>query len=103
VRGYGPDPEASSSIAANIAEGCGRGGKAELPRLLQVAIESASQLELHLLFARDLGFLNSKDYGQLEQDLVEVKQMLTALIHTIGKGTDREKNRANNRELGTEN
>ncbi len=35
---------ASASIAANIAEGCGRSGEAELGRFLQIAMGSASEL-----------------------------------------------------------
>jgi four helix bundle protein len=37
-----------SSIAANIAEGCGRRGNAEFHRFLQIAMGSASELEYHL-------------------------------------------------------
>lgn len=44
-----------ASIPANIAEGCGRLGNAELHRFLQIACGSASELEYHLLLARDLG------------------------------------------------
>jgi four helix bundle protein len=39
---------ASSSIPANIAEGCGRGGNAELARFLQIGMGSASELEYHI-------------------------------------------------------
>ena len=46
-----------TSIPANIAQGCGRSGDAELARFLQIAMGSASELEYHLLLARDLGFL----------------------------------------------
>jgi four helix bundle protein len=42
---------ASSSIPANIAEGCGRNGNAELARFVYIALGSASELEYHLLLA----------------------------------------------------
>ena len=45
---------AGSSIAANLAEGCGRNGDAELARFCSIAMGSASELEYHLLLARDL-------------------------------------------------
>lgn len=40
---------AAASVAANIAEGCGRTGGAELGRFVQIAMGSASELEFHLL------------------------------------------------------
>ena len=45
---------AAASIAANIAEGCGRGSDADFSRFLQMAFGSASELEYFLLVARDL-------------------------------------------------
>src|SRR6184192_1687167 len=62
---------ACASIPANIAEGCGRTGKAELGRFLQVSMGSASELEYHLLLAHDLGHLNDADYKRLEAQAVE--------------------------------
>jgi four helix bundle protein len=52
----------SSSIPENIAEGCGRGGNAELARFLQIGSGSASELEYHILLARDLSFLPTSVY-----------------------------------------
>ncbi len=71
---------ASASIPANIAEGCGRGGKAELARYLQVAMGSASEVEYHLLLARDLRLCDSPQYNELEAIVTEVKRMLTSFI-----------------------
>jgi four helix bundle protein len=51
-----------SSIPANIAEGCGRLGNSELHRFLQIACGSASELEYHILLARDLGYLPATGY-----------------------------------------
>lgn len=74
---------ASSSIPANIAEGCGRGGNAELRQFLQIAMGSASELEYHLLLARDLNYLNTNDYECLTSGTIEVKKMLAALIAKV--------------------
>ncbi len=51
---------ASVSIPANIAEGWGREGEAELRRFLRIGLGSASELEYHLLLARDLSVLISR-------------------------------------------
>jgi four helix bundle protein len=69
---------AAASVAANIAEGCGRVGGAELSRFIQIAMGSASELEFHLLLARDLGLLDTHEFESLSEHVVEVKRMLTA-------------------------
>ena len=70
----------SASIAANIAEGCGRRGNGKFHRFLQIASGSASELDYHLLLANDLHFLKPADYRSLYQPLVELRRMLTALV-----------------------
>ena len=57
----------SASILANIAEGCRRSGDAELRCFMLISIDSASELEYHLLLARDLGYLYSQRYRDLIQ------------------------------------
>jgi four helix bundle protein len=44
---------------------------------------SASELEYHLLLARDLSLLNSSDYEQLAEKVTEVKRMLTSFIQKL--------------------
>jgi len=74
---------AAASIPANIAEGCGRSSDAELGRFLQIAMGSASELEYHLLLARDLLLLAEKEYGQLNLEVTEVKRMLASFIQKL--------------------
>ena len=74
---------AGSSIAANIAEGCGRGGNAEFQRFLQMAMGSASELEYHFLLSRDLHFLDEENHNRIQENVVEVKKMLTGLIRKV--------------------
>ena len=69
----------SASIAANLAEGCGRNGDAEFARFCSIAMGSASELEYHLLLAKDLKFINPKHHADLSQRATELKRMLTGL------------------------
>ena len=71
------------SICANIAEGCGRNGEAELARFFQIGMGSASELEYHLLLVHDLGLLKTPDYEQLTGEVIEVKRMLTSFIQKL--------------------
>ncbi|MEW5745404.1 MAG: four helix bundle protein [Nitrospirota bacterium] len=73
----------ASSIAANIAEGCGRSGSSELSRFLHIAMGSASELEYHLLLACDLDLVIASEYEELSTAVSEIKRMLTALIKKL--------------------
>lgn len=68
-----------SSIAANLAEGCGRSGSAELARFCSIAMGSASEVEYHLLLAKDLSLIKPAEYKSLAEAAAEVKRMLTGL------------------------
>src|SRR6185503_15511475 len=67
---------ASASIAANIAEGFGRGGNVELARFLQIAIGSAYEVEYHILLAKDLSIITKEVNDRLQAHIIEVKRML---------------------------
>ena len=71
------------SISANIAEGCGRQGEAELARFLQIAMGSASELEYHLLLSYDLDLLSELEHDRLIKQVTEVKRMLTSFIQKL--------------------
>ena len=75
---------ASASIGANIAEGCGRRSDVDVQRFLQIAVGSASELEYHLLLARDLELLPVEDFKDLEAKTLEIQRMLAALTQRCG-------------------
>ncbi len=74
---------ASTSIPANIAEGCGRSGGGDFARFLQIAMGSASELEYFFLLSRDLGLLGVEEYERLAGDTIEIKRMLASLIEKV--------------------
>ncbi len=73
----------SASIAANIAEGCGRSAGGEFQRFLQIAMGSAVELDYHFLLAKDLGFLDPRKHRELDDKGIELRRMLAALIRKV--------------------
>lgn len=74
---------ASASIAANLAEGCGRRSDGEMGRFIQIAMGSGAELSYHFLLARDLGLLEAKVYQCLDSDLGAVMRMMSSLSYKI--------------------
>ncbi|MGH7532172.1 MAG: four helix bundle protein [Gemmatimonadales bacterium] len=70
---------AAGSIAANIAEGVGRGGDRELARFLDIALGSATELECHSLRAMDLEFIRPQAAHVFLVDLDSVQKMIAGL------------------------
>jgi four helix bundle protein len=81
---------ASSSIPANIAEGCGRNSDAELARYLGIALGSTNELDYHLLLARDLAYLPSPAYEHLAAETQGVAKILTAFINRLRQSKNRQ-------------
>jgi len=73
----------SSSIPANIAEGCGKNSNNDLGRFLNFALGSANETEYFLLLAKDLGYLTIDDHLLLERSINEIKAMLISLIQKV--------------------
>jgi four helix bundle protein len=74
---------ASASVAANIAEGYGRGGDGDFHRFLNTAAGSAVELEYFLLLSRDLKILPDQSYDDLQSKVAEVQRMLSGLLRTV--------------------
>jgi four helix bundle protein len=74
---------AATSIGANIAEGCGRRSDPEMRRFVQIARGSASELECHLIVARDLQLLTVSEFKDLEEKTLEIQRMLASLVQRL--------------------
>jgi four helix bundle protein len=73
---------ASTSIASNIAEGCGRDGHREFARFLRIAYGSACELETQLILARRQGLGDPKALETLAADTETARRMLSGLIRS---------------------
>lgn len=67
---------AVSSVATNIAEGCGRDSNKDFAHFLQIAIGSASEVEYELLLAHDLKYINSEEYERFTNEVVSIRKMI---------------------------
>lgn len=74
---------AASSVPANIAEGCGRDGDAELKRFLNIALGSACELDCFVLLATDLGYLAPANSTKLANEVLELRRMLGGFIQKL--------------------
>ena len=68
------------SIAANIAEGCGKNSRPKTLRYLEIASESAAETEHHLEVARDVGIFEPRTAEPLIVGIKDIRRMLRALI-----------------------
>lgn len=71
------------SVAANIAEGRGRGTDAEFRRFLSISLGSAMELDYYLLLSADLKLLRSTEIAPLSGLLDEVRRMIYSLIRRL--------------------
>ncbi len=79
---------AAASIPANIAEGCGHGGRRELSRFLGIALASSFELSYHLQLALDLGMISKSDYARLDARTDQVRRMLSSLVSKVKQASD---------------
>lgn len=75
---------AAMSIPTNIVEGRRQPSDKEFARFLRIALNSAFELEYHLLAARDMEAIGKKDAAALLEQLIEVRRMLHGLLNRLG-------------------
>ena len=69
-----------SSIPTNIVEGCGQLDNGNLIRFLGIAKGSAFETEYQLLLAKDLKYINEKDYDELNEKIQKIISTLMVRI-----------------------
>lgn len=74
---------AAISIPSNIAEGSKRATKKDFSQFLRIAQGSGAELEVQLLLAKDLGYINNLEYTEITSLLDSVMKMLTMFIKKL--------------------
>ncbi len=71
------------SIPANIVEGREQNTEAAFVRFLRIALASASELEYHVMAARDIHAISGSEYLSLSSQVAEVRMMLHGLLRRL--------------------
>ena len=73
----------SSSIAANIAEGFGRGTTKEFLRSLQIARGELEETRYFMLLSRDLGKISKEEFAQVSADCDSTGRLINGLGRSL--------------------
>lgn len=71
---------ASTSVVANIVEGNSRNHKKEFIQFLYLSNGSLEEVKYYLFLAKDLGYLNSSQYKNLQVKAENISKMINGLI-----------------------
>jgi len=79
---------AAVSVASNVAEGFGRGRKAEFRRYLEIARGSLFEVQTQAELARRLGWLKGTVLTEMREGSQEVDRLLSGLIRSVKRRPD---------------
>jgi four helix bundle protein len=71
---------ATISIPSNIAEGAARNSNKEYVHFLYISLGSVAELDTQLIIAKDLSFIDEKDFSEISEKLDKIGKMLSGLI-----------------------
>ena len=80
------------SIPSNIAEGWGRELSKNYLQFLRISRGSLMETETLILIAKNLDYINEKDFYQINEKIEEVGKILQGLIKSIQHKTKLTKN-----------
>ena len=74
---------AALAVATNLAEGGARRSRREYAQFAAIARGSASEVGYLLLVSKDLGYLDSQEFSELNDGYDHVSRMLTNLMKAL--------------------
>ncbi|WP_243293027.1 four helix bundle protein [Bacillus sp. FJAT-47783] len=74
---------AAVSVPSNIVEGKGRGSDKEYKRFLLIARGSLEEVKYQLLLARDLKYIDEREYHSILKVTDEVGKMINGMLKAI--------------------
>ena len=74
---------ASVSVAANLAEGSGRGTNREFVRFIGIAFGSLMEVVSHIAISREQEFMNETQYTALYNQAQQLSRMMSGLRKSL--------------------
>ncbi len=74
---------AAFAIPSNIAEGYARKHRKEYAQFIRIVYGSGAELETQVLIAKEINFLDKKEFKEIDSLLTEVMKMLNGLIKRL--------------------
>src|SRR4030067_3087867 len=71
---------ASVSISSNIAEGFSRNTNKEKVQFYYTALGSLTEVHNQSIIAKDVAYIDTRQFGELMQQIITVKKLLNGLI-----------------------
>ena len=89
------------SIPANIVEGRAKSSEKEFARFLKISLSSSTELEYHLIVAKDLGAIDQKAFLSMLEQTLEVRMMLHGLLKKIAAASSNSSAQDGNAAIST--
>jgi four helix bundle protein len=75
---------AAVSVPSNIAEGFSRNSSKEKSQFYAISKGSLTELESQFLIARDLGYISTQEFADIDSKIDRVGKIITGLAKTVG-------------------
>ena len=91
---------AATAIAARLAEGCARPTRADFLHYIGIALGSMSELETHLLTAREAGVIPPAPSARLARSMAMSRKLLIGLQRSVERDVAKEEAERSKRRRG---